>query len=221
MKELDRDHDAVVNWKEVPVAFYYLRPWAFVFGIRGLTVYFGEKPPLSHYVTDDEVADLSAAYETISRRGDADAITRWCLSVPPHSPATEAREQIRGLLLLFERLAEYGLSPFADGQVRFRTRLPRVFDWSVLPQHLRYWEPWLRKFESLRGEHQLLSYVRDADETRVRELAELCDLLSRNGEELSAWCELANTKGHPAEYEAFQAEWLFVLVDFFESRMVP
>lgn len=205
-------------WDHVPQTFQYLRVWASRYGLRGLTVYFGRQPPLEKLASRGELVELRAAYEIIAERGDAAAISAWCLSVRAGTAANEAKEHIRGLLLLFERLADRGLPPFTDGRVRFISPEPQPFDWSVLPAHLRQFEPWLKKFEEF-GEYDLYQYVQHANESQVRELAALKELLDHDNESLSEWCATNNRKGNPAKHEAFQAEWLFVLVDFAESRI--
>jgi hypothetical protein len=207
------------TWEHVPQSLWYLKEWASKFGLRGLTVYFGKQPPLRKLASPEELVDLRAAYEEILRREDAPAISEWCLSIRPETPANDAKEHIRGLLLLFERLAERDLLPFTDGRVRFLHPKPRAFDWTVLPATLSHFEPWLRKFERLRTEHDLYEYVQYANETQLRELAELKRLLDSEGSALLEWCEAHISKGNLAEYEAFQAEWLFLLVDFAHSKI--
>jgi hypothetical protein len=212
--------DLPSQWSDVPQAFQYLYPWASKFGLRGLTVYFGERPPLRKFASEAELIELSAAYETIARSGDVPAITAWCLSIPPEASANEAKEQIRGLLLLFERLADaYGLRPFTDGRVRYITPDLPPFDWSVLPPHLRHCEPWLRRFEGLRTEEDVFQYTQCASGEQLRELAALKQFLDGDGQPLLEWCEANNVKGNPAMREAFQGEWLFLLVDFAKSRI--
>jgi hypothetical protein len=202
-------------WTYVPEKLQYLQNWASKYGLRGLTVSFGQAPPLP---SKAELVELGTAYETIARRGNVSAITQWCLSIDPQTPPIEAREEIRGLLLLFEQLGDRGLSPFLDGQVRFIPFDSPLFDWSVLPLALQEWEPWLKKFESLRTEHDLYEYVQNATLEQVRELAALKALIDRNGPSLLAWCEANNVRGNPAKHEAFQAEWLFILADLVKSR---
>jgi len=165
-----------------------------------------------------ELVELRTAYEAIATRGHGLAITQWCLSIPAKTPAREASEEVRGLLLLFERLAERDLSPFTDGRVRYVPPESPPLDWSKLPDSLREWLPWLKKFGES-SEFELYEYVQDATEEQLRELATLKELMDRDGETLFAWCEANNIEGNPAEYEAFQAEWLYVLVDFAKSRM--
>lgn len=204
-------------WTHVPQMLHYLRKWACDYGLRGLTVYFGEQPPLSTLATPEELVELRTAYETIVRREDAPAISEWCLSAPAKAIANDAREHIRGLLLLFESLAERGLLPFTDGRVRFLSPDPQPFDWSVLPPHLRPWKPWLTKFEDLRTEHDLYEYVQNASDDQFQELLDLKGLLDRNDQALMEWCDTNSKKGDPAEREAFQAGWLFLLADFASS----
>lgn len=218
-KQHDRDDDSTEGWTEIPQSLQYLRPWAASFGMRGLTVYHGGLPSLNRLATQEELLELSRAYDAISERGEGPEITRWCRSVPSESVLNEVKEEIRGLLLLFERLAEYGLSPFTDGHVRYSAPAPKTFNWSLLPPGLRNWEPWLRKFEGLRTEHDLFEYVQRANAVQLCELAALCDQLGASGEQLSEWCTRTNRKGNPAGDEAFQAEWLFLLGDFAQSRI--
>jgi hypothetical protein len=191
------------DWNQLPKSLRYLRPWAAKYGIRGLTVYFGKRPPLAKWASKDELVELRTAYDTIAQRGDADAITAWCLSIKSSDPANEVKEHLRGLLLLFERLAEYELPPFADGEVRYVAPEPPAFDWSVLPSHLDAWKPWLKKFEAMRTEWELYEYVQQADASQLRELRELKDLIDRDGEVMRNWCDSSNVTGNPAEREAF------------------
>lgn len=202
----------------VPPTLQYFVPWAAKYGLRGLTVHFGQRPSREKLATDEELIELVTAYEVIAARGDGPTITAWCLSVMPGTAANEAKEHIRGLLLIFERLAEYGIRPFTDERVRFLRPDPPPFNWNLLPPTLREWEPWLSKFEGLRTEADLYSYVRYASEDQVRELAALKELLDERGESLLSWCEASNGIDNPASREAFQAEWLFLLVDFAGSR---
>jgi hypothetical protein len=130
----------LAHWTHVPAELQYLRDWSIKFGLRGLTVYFGQQPPLKKLASEAELAELVVAYDTIAQRGGAFKISKWCLSTRPGMTAREASEQIRGLLLLFERFAERGISPFTDGRVRFISAPPTQFDWSVLPPDLRAWE---------------------------------------------------------------------------------
>ena len=213
------DDDSISRWRHVPDAFQYVQAWASKFGLRGLTVYFGEQPPLEKLASPEELSELRAAYEEIASRNDAAAISAWCLSIRPQTPANEPKEHIRGLLLLFEKLSDRGLAPFSDGRVRFHGEEPRVFDWSVLPEHLREFEPWLKRFEALRMEHDCYLYAQDASDEQLRELAQLKALLDRDRQALIHWCESSNANGNPAKSEAFQARWLFLLVDFAEPRL--
>src|SRR5690606_32192202 len=121
----------------------YIRPWADRFGLRGLTGRFGHQPPLSKLASPSDLVVLRQAYEAIAERGDDLAISRWCRSVQAHTPAVEVRGSIFGLLTLFERLGERGLEPFTDGRVRYVYPEPQGFNWSVLPSHLKEWQPWL------------------------------------------------------------------------------
>jgi hypothetical protein len=200
------------EWEHVPEAFRYLQRWAHL-GVRGLTVHFGTQPPLKKLASQSELADLRIAYETIAERDDAAAISEWCLSIPAETAANEVKEHIRGLLLLFECLADYDLAPFTDERVRFLSAEEQPFAWSVLPAHLQHWEPWLKKFEHLRSEAELYDYVKFANVDQRRELKELKRFLANGSDDLQAWFVAANVAGHPARREAFQAEWLFVLVD--------
>jgi hypothetical protein len=77
---------------------------------------------------------------------------------------------------------------------------------------------WLRKFGES-SEAELYEYVQAANEEQVRELATLKELLDRYGEPLAEWCQANFVDGNPGENEAFQAEWLFVLVDFAKARI--
>jgi hypothetical protein len=216
---LDSTDASVTEWREVPESFRYLKGWASKYGLRGLTVHFGKQPPLEKLASSGEMAELRTAYGEIARRDDTSAISEWCLSIRPETPANEAKEHIRGLLLLFERLADRGVPPFADGRVKFLRPEPRQFDWSVLPPSLELFKQWLKRFEELRTEHDLFEYLQNASETQLYELAELRKLINRDGNRLLEWCEAHVLRGDPAEYEAFQAEWLFLLVDFAKSRI--
>jgi hypothetical protein len=206
-------------WSRVPESLRYLRPWSLKFGLRGLTAYFGRQPPLSKIASVDELAELKLAYESIARRGDAERINAWCLSIRPGDAANDVKEQIRGLLLLFERLGDRGLTPFSDGRVRFVVPAPPPFDWSVLPEHLQLWKSWLQRFEHLTTEDDVFQYAQNASGDQLRELTSLSDLLRRDGHLLRGWCEANDTAGKPAAREAFQAEWLFLLEYFASSRI--
>ena len=216
--ELSDDSCPISIWKHLPDEFQYLQNWAAKFGMRGLTVYFGKQPPLKTLASKEELVELRTAYETIARREDAPRISQWCLSIRAETPEIEASEEVRGLLLLFERLADRGLSPFTDGRVRFVSPEPIPLDWGKLPVSLQGWLPWLRKFGES-SEFELYEYVQAATEEQLRELAALKELLDRDGQPLADWCRANFVEGNPADNEAFQAEWLFVLVDFAQARM--
>jgi hypothetical protein len=201
------------SWQQVPIVFHYLRPSAEKFGLRGLTGYFVPKP-LETYVFDSELPELAEAYEAVAARSHSVAISNWCRSVDAGSPAFETKEKIRGLLVMFERLAEYALKPFSDERVRYIYPPKRVFDWSLLPASLQTWQSWLKKFEDLTTEWETYSYVQSATDDQRRELAILKALVDREGEALRTWCEDHSGNDDPAGPEAFQAEWLFLLVDF-------
>lgn len=215
---LSSDNGSFSIWKHLPAEFQYLQNWAARFGLRGLTVHFGQQPPLETLASKAELVELRTAYETIARREDGPGISQWCLSIRAETPENEAKEHVRGLLLLFERLADRGLSPFTDGRVRFVSPEPTPLDWGKLPVSLREWLPWLRKFGET-SEAELYEYVQAATEEQVRELAALKELLDRNGQPLAAWCQANFVKGNPARHQAFQAEWLFALVDFARARI--
>jgi hypothetical protein len=217
-QEIDRIDKLACQWTNVPVRFLYLQNWASKYGLQGLTVNFGKLSPLATLVTIMEIPELRAAYEEIAKREDAPAISEWCLSVRPETPDYEAKERIRGLMLLFERLADRGIPPFIDGRVRFLHPEPREFDWAVLPSTLEHFKSWLTKYEGLRTEHDVYKYVQYANDAELRELADLKKLMDREGNVLLEWCESHIARGNTAEYEAFQAEWLFLLVDFYKPR---
>ena len=216
--ELSSGNSSFSIWKHLPGEFQYLQKWAARFGLRGLTVYFGKQPPLKSLASKAELVELRTAYEAIARCEDGPKISQWCLSIRVGTPENEATEHVRGLLLLFERLADRGLSPFTDGRVRFVSPEPAPLDWGKLPVSLREWLPWLRKFGES-SEAELYEYAQAATEEQVRELAALKELMDRDGETLFAWCRRNNVEGNPAEDEAFQAEWLYVLVDFAKARI--
>ena len=186
--------------------------------MRGLTVYFGPQPPLEKLAREEELIDLREAYETIAQRGDGPTLSTWCRSPEARTKANDVRERLRGLLLLFERLADRGLSPFTDGRVRFISADTKPLDWSVLPPALVRFKPWLEKFGDL-SEYELYEYARLANEKQLRELAALKALMDREGQLLLEWCEENTVEGNPVGDEAFQAEWLFVLMDFAKSRI--
>ena len=213
------ESEAFSYWKHLPLEFRYLQEWTAKFGLRGLTVYFGEQPPLEKLATKKELVELRTAYETIAKRGDGPAINQWCLSIRANTPEVEAREEVRGLLLLVERLADRGLAPFTDGQVRYVSPDPPSLDWSRLPPFLQAWVPWLKRFEMLRTEYEMYCYVDAASDEQLRELAALSDHMDRDGETLTTWCEENDDEGNPVGNEAFQASWLYVLADFAKTRI--
>lgn len=217
--ELSDDRGSSSIWKHLPDEFQYLQKWADKYGLRGLTVYFGKQPPLEKLASKEELVQLRTAYETIAKRGDGSRIVQWCLSDSAETPENEIKEEVRGLLLLFEQLADRGLVPFTDGQVRYVFPDPPPLDWSLLPPFLQAWVPWLKKFEMLRTEYEMYCYVDAANEEQLRELAALSDQMDRDGEALTTWCQENDNEGDPAENEAFQAGWLYVLADFAKSRM--
>jgi hypothetical protein len=202
------------NWKHLPADLKYLQPWAAKFGVRGLTIY-NKAVPLAKYTKKSELAELREAYETIANK-DVDAIIAWCHSVETGSAANDAREEVRGLLLLFDRLAAYELAPFTEGRVRYRypEEEPRVFDWTRLPAQFHYLIPWLKKFEHLRSELAVYNYAGDANAEQRRELVEFKKLLDRDNGAFADWCIATERVDHPAEWEIFQAGWMFLLVDF-------
>jgi hypothetical protein len=199
----------------LPAEFAYLRHWAEKFGVRGLTIY-NSPVPYTKYASDRELPELQIAYETIATRGDLPSIIKWCHSIESRTPANDAREAVRGLLLLFERLAEYELSPFADGRVRYiyPKEEPYVFNWDRLPAQFRHLIPWLQKFEHLRTEMQVYDYAADANEAQRRELLELRALLARDSDAFVDWCTSNDNAAHSPKREIFQAEWMFLLLDF-------
>lgn len=199
----------------LPSEFAYLRQWAEKFGVRGLTIY-NSPVPVTKYASKRELAELQTAYETIAQR-DLDAIVEWCHTIEPGTPANDAREAVRGLLLLFERLGEYELLPFTDGRVRYAypTEEPYVFDWDRLPDQFKQLIPWLRKLEHLQTEMQVYDYAATANESQRRELLELWTLTRDNA--FADWCVVnERNKDHPANREIFQAGWMFLLLDFFK-----
>jgi len=208
-----------VSWEQVPSQFQYLRSWASKFGVRGPTVHFGASLRQEDLASDDELPELTTAYLTISERSDSSEISEWCRSVLPETIAHEAAGQVYGLLLVFEKLGDCKVEPFNDGKVRYIRPAPEVFDWSVLPPQLAEFESWLRRFEELRTEHDLYEYVEHASHFELLELAELSDLLNEERELLLEWCEANNGLDKPAGREAFQAEWLFLLVDFASPKI--
>jgi hypothetical protein len=216
--ETSSDNGSSSIWKHLPDEFQYLQKWAARFGLRGLTVHFGKQPPLEKLASNAELVELRTAYETIASREDGPRISQWCLSIRAETPEREASEEVRGLLLLFERLADRRLSPFTDGRARFVPPEPTPLDWSKLPVSLREWLPWLRKFGES-SEFELYEYVQAASKEQLRELAALIDQLDRNGQPLAAWCQANFVDGNPAEDEAFQAEWLFVLAQFAKAKI--
>lgn len=211
--------NAIMTESDTPVWMHYVLPFAAQFGVRGLTVYYREPLAPSDLATPEELADLCQVYADISRHSDGPTIAHWCFSIQRESPMNEIKEHVRGLLLLFERLGDFGLSPFTDGQVRYVVPDTKPYDWSVLPSHLSEWRSWLEKFELLRTEHDLFEYVDNADDVQLRELVTLRDKLDTSGDELAKWCEQTNVKGNSAKHEAFQAEWLFLLGDFARLRI--
>ena len=103
----------MTSWKEFPTQFAYLQPWAEKFGVRGLTIY-NKVVPVSKHASRTELAELCEAYEAIAERGNIDELIEWCHSIETGTPANDAREAVRGLLLLFERLAEYDIQQTND-----------------------------------------------------------------------------------------------------------
>ena len=59
----------------------------------------------------------------------------------------------------------------------------------------------------------------EASDEQLRELAMLKALLDRDRQLLIDWIKATNVDDNPAKYEAFQAGWLFLLVDFASSRL--
>jgi hypothetical protein len=205
----------MTSWKELPTQFAYLQPWAEKFGVRGLTIY-NKVVPVSKYASRTELAELCEAYEAIAERGNIDELIEWCHSIETGTPANDAREAVRGLLLHFERLAEYDIQPFTDGQVRYVDphEEPYTFDWTRLPAEFQHLIPWLNKFEHLRSEIAVYEYAAGANEQQRVELLDFKALLARNDGAFAIWC-IANDKDtHPAKWEIFQAGWMFLLVDF-------
>lgn len=209
----------VASWERVPPKFQYLRSWAMKYGMRGLTVHFGSPQQQEDLASEEELNELTTAYLAISARGDSLAISEWCRSVPRETILNEPREQIRGLLLVFEKLGDCNVVPFNDEKVRYVYPEREVFDWSVLPPQLGEFESWLRRFEELRTEHDLYEYVEHASHLELLELAELSDLLKEDRELLLEWCEANDRVEKPAGKEAFQAGWLFLLVHFARPKI--
>jgi hypothetical protein len=200
-------------WQHLPAKFSYLRSWAERFGLRGLTIY-NSPEPVNRYASEADLSELRDAYKVIAERNEVQDICAWCYTIESGAPATEVREHVRGLLLLFERLAGYGIEPFIDGRVRYA--YPEgsiVFDWARLPNHLQHWTPWLKRFQDLQTEMQLYEFVDAANEDERNLLLELKEKVARDGDALRNWCELNDVKSGPARNEAFQAGWLFLLED--------
>jgi hypothetical protein len=206
------------SWLCVPAEFQYLHDYAVKWGTRGLTVDFSAAD-LECRLSAAELLELSNVYKTIAAQGQNEAISTWCHSVKRGHLANEAKEQIRGLLLLFEKLGEADIQPFTDGDVRFLHAELKPFDWSRLPPRLSKWVPWLRRFETLRTEADLFRFLSTATKDQLSELVALNDALKNDGRALLEWCEANNKKSNPDEHEAFQAEWLFVLVDLANGRL--
>jgi hypothetical protein len=65
----------------------------------------------------------------------------------------------------------------------------------------------------------LFEYVENATDSELYGLADLSELLDREGDGLREWCEANSSRGNPAKREAFQAGWLFLLVDFAATKI--
>lgn len=201
-------------WKHLPAELKYLQPWAEKFGVRGLTIY-NTPEPFTKYAIESELPELHEAYEAIAEQ-DVNAIIEWCHSIETGSPANDAREAVRGLLLLFERLAEYDLEPFIDGRVRYAypQEEPIIFDWSRLPAQFQHLALWLKKYQHLNTEMAVYDYAADANEVERGELWEFKKLLEQDNFAFRDWCEANDVPGLPAKTEAFQAGWMFLMVHF-------
>jgi hypothetical protein len=200
-----------MTWSLLPREFQYLADAARKYGIRGLTI-FHRKRQLSEFANDDELAELREVYNAIDAREDSLPISKWCMSIALNSPVHDVSECVRGLLLLFDQLADIGVHPFSERRVTFvDLTTPRVFDWSVLPHELDSWRPWLVKYQDLRSEWEMCEFLNDVTEEQKCDLQKLHQLVETDGDRLRDWCSANDVPGNPAEYEAFQAEWLFVL----------
>src|SRR5258708_3528198 len=91
-------------------------------------------------LTRDQIQELARLYEKIESRGDAKAISAWVLENEVKGQVeskTDASTAVFELFGLFDDLAGRGLAPFNTHTIEFWEPDP-PFDWSKLPEHLRY-----------------------------------------------------------------------------------
>jgi hypothetical protein len=88
------------------------------------------------------------------------------------------------------------------------------FDWNRLPPEFHHLIPWLKKFEHLQSEIAVYEFAAAATPEQSLELAEFRELLNEQENSFAGWCEANDRAGNVAAEEAFQAGWMFLLVDF-------
>ena len=203
-----------LNWLALPDRFNYIRNQ--VEEYRRWLVQHKHKDRIAMAaLSPAQIGRLAEVYDEIDSRNDAGPLSIW---METFSNATDVRDSscvywpIMNLFCVFEHLRKRNVHPFNSGRVRYNVPNP-IFDWTKLPEELRYLGEVAEKFGEFHGDDAIDEF----DEEQLSELAAASEQIRLRGDApaIFEWFKSHDTTKHP------EAAWLAVAVSLMEEAGVP
>jgi hypothetical protein len=167
------------------------------------------------HVSDEQLKELRAAYETIDSRDDSFRISRWiddCFERRGQITKTEFNfsSDVGQLLLLFDYLSRRGIQPFSSEKVEY-VEIIKKPNWENLPHELHYLIDVAEAYGVYSSESDVRVFLDHAHPSDRETLARTAERirLSRHSTLIDEW-----VKKHPFEkhQEAWMIYWLVVVM---------
>lgn len=198
------------NFSRLPQELAYLKSAAQEYGSHCGVV--ADLDRLVAGLTPAQLEELSSAYNEIVRREDVHAISHWLDTCDKGQWRWGAAGPLQGLLITFDRLADRGTPPFSSRQVRRIRPPPPPFDWTKLPDDLRYLAEPAERYGEIGSDADLVRFLEAADETQLASLAALAERIRLAGHltRINQWLDQYSITDHR---EAAAVYFLMLLLD--------
>jgi hypothetical protein len=194
-------------------AFQYLRDVAKKYGTFYLTEEFDR---FIGSATDQQLAELEHAYNTIDARGDCEKISRWVDyalfqggEVRPEE--VSFAQGVGQLFALFRHLGDHDISPFSTRKVQFINATKKL-DWDNVPSELAYLVDPAGVYGVYCTEKDICDFLESANDDDMQTLSDIAKTIRQNGdfERINKWLDVFPMSTHP---EACHVYFLLGLLD--------
>lgn len=156
-------------------------------------------------LSPDELAVLTDAFRRLSVGRVLQAVHDVISNVDLRGTVPES--DLARLLILFEQLGLRGVRPFSE-QTLIPFIQPPEFDWSRIPERLKYLAPFAEEYGAIRTDEELLELQDTIDAKHFRQLTKLGEKILSRGDSaiIDKWLDEDEATSSP------ESEWVYALM---------